>query len=283
MALDHYVTLGRSGLRVSPFCLGTMTFGEDLGWGSDRRGVAEDPRPLHRARRQLHRHRQRLHQGPLREDHRRPRRPPPSRRDRLVIATKFIANLVSRRSQRRRLQPQVDRRRLRAVAAAAADRLHRSLLAARLGQAHADRGDDGGARRSRARRQGPLHRLLRHAGLEVAQAQTIAQFRGWSPFIALQIEYSLLERTVEGELIPMALELGLGVTPWSPLRSGVLSGKYTRAERGDGQGRPQRVRRPAISARRRTTSSTSSERIAKAARHHGGARRAGLGAGASRA
>ena len=46
--------------------------------------------------------------------------------------------------------------------------------------------------------------------------------------MALQIEYSLLERTVEGELIPMAQELGLGVTPWSPLRGGVLTGKYTR-------------------------------------------------------
>ncbi len=63
---------------------------------------------------------------------------------------------------------------------------------------------------------------------KVAQAQTIARFRGWAPLVALQIEYSLLERTVEGELIPMALELGLGVTPWSPLKSGVLSGKYTR-------------------------------------------------------
>jgi aryl-alcohol dehydrogenase-like predicted oxidoreductase len=63
---------------------------------------------------------------------------------------------------------------------------------------------------------------------KVAQAQTIAGFRGWTPLVALQIEYSLIERTVEGELIPMALELGLGVTPWSPLRGGVLSGKYTR-------------------------------------------------------
>ena len=52
--------------------------------------------------------------------------------------------------------------------------------------------------------------------------------RGWTPFIALQIEYALIERTVEGELIPAALELGLGVTPWSPLRGGVLIGKYTR-------------------------------------------------------
>jgi aryl-alcohol dehydrogenase-like predicted oxidoreductase len=64
---------------------------------------------------------------------------------------------------------------------------------------------------------------------KVAQAQTLASLRGWSPLVALQIEYSLVERTVEGELIPMALELGLGVTPWSPLRGGALSGKYTRA------------------------------------------------------
>jgi len=67
---------------------------------------------------------------------------------------------------------------------------------------------------------------------KVTQAQLIAQFRGWAPFIGLQIEYSLLERTVEGELIPMAQELGLGVTPWSPLKSGVLSGKYTRKSAG---------------------------------------------------
>jgi aryl-alcohol dehydrogenase-like predicted oxidoreductase len=67
---------------------------------------------------------------------------------------------------------------------------------------------------------------------KVAQAQTMALFRGWAPLAALQIEYSLLERTVEGELIPMALELGLGVTPWSPLRGGALSGKYTRENTG---------------------------------------------------
>ncbi len=63
---------------------------------------------------------------------------------------------------------------------------------------------------------------------KVTEAQITARFRGWAPLIALQIEYSLLERTVEGELIPAARELGLGVLPWSPLRMGALSGKYTR-------------------------------------------------------
>jgi aryl-alcohol dehydrogenase-like predicted oxidoreductase len=58
----------------------------------------------------------------------------------------------------------------------------------------------------------------------------------------LQIEYSLLQRTVEAELVPMALELGLGITPWGPLRGGALSGKYKRADKGKHEaGRGARV------------------------------------------
>jgi aryl-alcohol dehydrogenase-like predicted oxidoreductase len=60
----------------------------------------------------------------------------------------------------------------------------------------------------------------------IAQANTLASLRGWSPFVGLQIEYSLVERTVERELIPMAKALNLGVTAWSPLSGGVLTGKY---------------------------------------------------------
>jgi aryl-alcohol dehydrogenase-like predicted oxidoreductase len=60
----------------------------------------------------------------------------------------------------------------------------------------------------------------------VAQANTLAGLRGWSPFIGLQIEYSLIERTVERELIPMARALNVGVVAWSPLSGGILTGKY---------------------------------------------------------
>src|SRR5215831_211311 len=60
----------------------------------------------------------------------------------------------------------------------------------------------------------------------IAQANTLAMLRGWSPFVGLQIEYSLVERTVERELTPMAKALGLGVTAWSPLSGGILTGKY---------------------------------------------------------
>jgi aryl-alcohol dehydrogenase-like predicted oxidoreductase len=61
----------------------------------------------------------------------------------------------------------------------------------------------------------------------VSQANTIAHFRGWAPFVALQIEWNLIERTVERELVPMARALGLAITPWSPLASGILTGKHT--------------------------------------------------------
>ena len=64
----------------------------------------------------------------------------------------------------------------------------------------------------------------------IAQMQTLADLRGWAPFVALEVEYSLIQRTVEHELLPMAQALGLGVTPWSPLGGGVLTGKYTRAD-----------------------------------------------------
>ncbi len=60
----------------------------------------------------------------------------------------------------------------------------------------------------------------------IAQANTLAQLRGWSPFVGLQIEYNLIERTVERELVPMAKALNLGLTAWSPLARGILTGKY---------------------------------------------------------
>src|SRR4029077_11699334 len=63
----------------------------------------------------------------------------------------------------------------------------------------------------------------------VAKANTLADLRGWTPFVGLQIEYSLIERTPERELLPMAEHLGLGVTAWSPLAGGLLTGKQLQA------------------------------------------------------
>jgi aryl-alcohol dehydrogenase-like predicted oxidoreductase len=78
-----------------------------------------------------------------------------------------------------------------------------------------------------------------HAGVSdmpawvIAKANTLADLRNWTPFVGLQIEYSLIERTPERELLPMASSLGLGITAWSPLAGGVLTGKYAGAQRGD--------------------------------------------------
>lgn len=64
----------------------------------------------------------------------------------------------------------------------------------------------------------------------VSQANTIADHMGWSPFIGLQIPYSLIERSAERELLPMAKARDIGVTAWSPLAGGVLAGKYSQHE-----------------------------------------------------
>jgi aryl-alcohol dehydrogenase-like predicted oxidoreductase len=65
---------------------------------------------------------------------------------------------------------------------------------------------------------------------QIARMQAVAEVRGWSALIALQVEYNLIERTTERDLIPMANEMGLGVVPFSPLSSGLLSGKYSRED-----------------------------------------------------
>src|ERR1700761_1202956 len=69
----------------------------------------------------------------------------------------------------------------------------------------------------------------------VAQANTLAQFHGWTRFAALQIEYSLVERTVERELVPMAHAFDLALLAWSPLAGGLLSGKYKKGEKTGGR------------------------------------------------
>jgi aryl-alcohol dehydrogenase-like predicted oxidoreductase len=75
----------------------------------------------------------------------------------------------------------------------------------------------------------------------VSQVNTIADFRGWSPFIGIQIMYSLIERTPERELLPTAHALDTGVTAWSPLGGGVLSGKYSNDKKQNNKEEPKRL------------------------------------------
>jgi aryl-alcohol dehydrogenase-like predicted oxidoreductase len=232
MPLDSYVTLGRSGLRVSPLCLGTMTFGPDLGWGSD---VATSTAILDRyldrggnfldtANVYTHGHAEKIigdHLGRT-----------PSKRDRVVIATKFFGNLFPG-------DPNGGGAGAKSLVAAVHESLRRlqtdylDLVWMHCWDRHTPieetmRALDDLVRAGKVRYLG----FSDTPAWKTAQAQAIAGFRGWAPLVGLQIEYSLLERTVEGELLPMARELGLGVTPWSPLKSGILSGKYTREKAG---------------------------------------------------
>jgi aryl-alcohol dehydrogenase-like predicted oxidoreductase len=78
----------------------------------------------------------------------------------------------------------------------------------------------------------------------VSQANAIAALRGWTQFIGIQVEYSLIERTPERELLPMARTLDIGITGYSPLASGILTGKYSKNNRhdsGDAAGESKRL------------------------------------------
>jgi aryl-alcohol dehydrogenase-like predicted oxidoreductase len=75
----------------------------------------------------------------------------------------------------------------------------------------------------------------------VTRAVTIAELRGATPIAGLQVEHSLVERTTEHDLLPMAQALGLGIVAWSPLGGGMLTGKYRRGEKGRAEGFGGRV------------------------------------------
>jgi aryl-alcohol dehydrogenase-like predicted oxidoreductase len=232
MPLDHYVTLGRSGLRVSPLCLGAMTFGEDLGWGSS---VEESQQIIDRyielggnfidtANLYTKSHSEKIIGDHIGRH--------PARRDRLVLATKFSGNLYPG-------DPNGGGSGRKSVVAACENSLRR-LQTDYIDLYWLHNWDVNTPIEETMATLEDLVRAgkVRYIGVsdtpawKVVEANMIARFRGWSAFVALQIEYSLLERTIEQELVPMALEFGLGITPWSPLKSGALSGKYTRSTAG---------------------------------------------------
>jgi len=232
MPLDHYITLGHSGLRVSPFCLGAMTFGEDLGWGSSvETSQAIIDRFLERggnfidtANVYTYGHSEKIIGDHLTKDR--------SRRDRVVLATKFFGGMYPG-------DPNSGGSNRKAVINSAENSLRRLQTDyIDLYWMHAWDATTPIEETLRALDDLVSSGKVRYVGFsdtpawKCAQSQTMAHFRNFAPVIALQIEYSLLERTVEGELVPMARELGLGITPWSPLKSGVLSGKYTRQNHG---------------------------------------------------
>ena len=161
-------------------------------------------------------------------------------RDSYVLATKVYFPMSD---SDRGLSRGADRKAARRVAAAAADRLCRSLPMPPLRLGHAARGDDGGADPRGRERQDPLHRLFGMAGR--ADPGGDRPRPAVAKFVSSQPQYSLLWREPEDEVIPLCAANGISQIVWSPLGQGVLSGKYdpdraaaarfARGERRDGR------------------------------------------------
>jgi aryl-alcohol dehydrogenase-like predicted oxidoreductase len=237
MSLQDYVTLGRSGLRVSPFSLGTMTFGTEWGWGSeeaqarqifdryvDQGGNFVDTANLYTGGKSEQMVGKFISEKKL--------------RDRIVLATKFTFNTEQGNPNtggngRKNIYQALEAS-LRRLQTDYIDLywLHAWDLVTPAEEVVSTLNDLVG------------HGKIRYYGFSdtpawyVARAQTLAEKEGKERLIALQLEYSLVERNIEREHIPVSQELGIGVCPWSPLAGGFLTGKYKReGESGKGEGR----------------------------------------------
>jgi aryl-alcohol dehydrogenase-like predicted oxidoreductase len=224
----NYQLLGRSGLRVSDLCLGTMTFGEDWGWGAGK----DEARRMYDAFRNAGGNfidTANIYTGGTSETfvgefvagH----------RDEVVIATKYTnagAALTGANSdpnaggnQRKNMVRAVEAS-LKRLGTDYIDLYWLHIWDALTPAEEVMRAFDDLVRAGKV-----LHVGISDApAWVVAKSNTLADLRGWTPYVGLQIEYSLLERTVERELLPMAEDFGLTVVAWSPLRNGLLSGKY---------------------------------------------------------
>ncbi|RQP24349.1 aldo/keto reductase [Piscinibacter terrae] len=229
-----YYTLGRTGLRVSRLSLGVMTFGTEWGWGSDKsaarrifdsyvehggnfidtadvytNGTSETWLGEFVKERGL--------------------------RDQLVIASKYTFNLGDKNAN----GGGNGRKNLMRAVEGSLKRLNTDYLD--LYYLHA--WDQVTPVEEVMRTMDDLVRSgkVRHVGLSdvpawyAARAQTLAEWRGYEPVSALQLQYSLVERNLEHEHARVATELGMGITVWSPLASGLLSGRYRKDAKPDGR------------------------------------------------
>ncbi|RIJ42489.1 aldo/keto reductase [Pontibacter oryzae] len=231
----NYKTLGKSGLRVSSLCLGTMTFGEDWGIGATPQEAEKilnhyteaGGNFLDTANVYGNGHSEKII-GDLVGKH-------SSKRNQMVIGTKFSSsghagNPNGGGTGSKSMLENLDN---------SLRRLQTDYLD--IYWVHSWDWHTPFEEVMRSLEHVVASGKVRYLGIsntpawKIAQSQMYAQVKGWAPFVGLQIEYSLLERSVEDELVPMALEMGLGITPYSPLSGGLLSGKYSRENQGKDQ------------------------------------------------
>jgi aryl-alcohol dehydrogenase-like predicted oxidoreductase len=218
-----YRLLGNSGLRVSEAALGTMTFGDDWGWGTAK----DEARKVYDAFREAGGNfidtanlytngTSESFLGEFLQGH----------RQSVVLATKYTnafpgTDPNAAGNQRKNMMQAVEAS-LKRLKTDYIDLYWVHIWDRITPVEEVMRGLDDLVRAGKV-----LYTGISDApAWWIAQANTLAHLRGWSPFVGLQIEYSLIERTVERELIPMAKALNIGVTAWSPLAGGILTGKY---------------------------------------------------------
>ena len=221
--LPVFRTLGRTGLRVSAFCLGAMTFG----WGADQ----ETSRKLfetYRAAGGNFIDTADMYSGGTSEQWLGDILRSTKTRDEIVLATKFTFNSQAG-------NPNAGGNGRKNILRAVDNSLHR-LQTDYIDLYIMHVWDRTTPVEEVASTLNDLVRAgkIRHIGLSdapawyVARFTTIADLRGWERPAALQLEYSLIARNLEREHLPLAQELGISVTPWSPLGSGLLTGKFRR-------------------------------------------------------
>lgn len=228
----RYRLLGASGLRVSEISLGTMTFGEEWGWGAAK----DEARRIYDAYREAGGNfidtanvytmgTSEQFVGEFMRGH----------RQEMVVATKYTnaarGKDANAAGNHRKSMMQAVEASLRRLGTDYIDLYWMHIWDGMTPVDEVMRAFDDLVRQGKVLYVG----VSDAPAWWVAQANTLAGLRGWSKFVGLQIEYSLLERTVERELIPMAKAFGLTVVAWSPLKGGVLTGKYrSAADAGSG-------------------------------------------------
>ncbi len=226
-SLDHYRLLGRSGLRVSPVCLGTMTFGADWGWGADNDTskaifdayASRGGNFIDTANFYTNGTSEKILGDLIGPD-----------RDHFVLATKYTFNMRpgdpnAGGNHRKNMVRSVEES-LRRLKTDYIDLYWMHAWDFTTPVEEVMRALDDLVRAGKILHVGASNT----PAWKIAQANTLSELMGWSRFVAMQVEYSLVVRDVERELLPMARELGIAVLPWSPLAGGILTGKYTQRD-----------------------------------------------------
>lgn len=225
-----YKLLGRSGLKVSELCLGTMGFGTEGGWGADKEtsfkimntfaaagGNFLDTANVYK----LGTSEKIIGEYMSNHD-----------RDYFVLATKYslkdnTTNPNASGNNRKNMMRSVEES-LKRLKTDFIDVLYLHIWDDLTPIDEVLRGLDDLIRQGKVN----YAAISDTPAWMVAKGNTLAELMGWSQLIALQVEYSLIARTPERELIPMAKHFGMTVTPWAPLGGGALTGKYIRGEQG---------------------------------------------------